>query len=48
MRTLHLGAYSYFLGSILKHLVMHHMRGSAKKNCDEVWAELEKAYKAAA
>ena len=27
MHTLHLGAYSYLLGSILKHLVMHHMGG---------------------
>ena len=45
MHTLHLGAYSYMLGSILKHLVMHHMGGSVKKNCEDVWAELDKAYK---
>ena len=44
MHTLHLGCYAYFIGSVLKHLVHHHMRGTIKNNCDRIWAVLKEAY----
>ena len=45
MHCLHVGAYSYFIGSIMKHLSQHHMTGTVKHNCDQIWEVLEKAYK---